>query len=1793
MDAAATEVMSESARISDEWNQDKVDHWTRKELKERFVQGLHGTTMTEIASVITAVMVFFILREVSGLVTDGVAATTKVMRMASTIARPGESPSMDFMDTLVTSKSGMRHIFVIVDRFSKYARLVAMPETAKTEYVIKMFKENWVRDFGLPKSIVSDRDVRFTSELWKAAAAEQGTQLQMTSGNHPEANGQAEQLNRAVQHLLRPYIKPNQVDRDEKLALIASLYNNAVHSATGVSDRPMTDPPMMNTTKLIRKSASDQRVSDLPMMNTTKLIRVPMISGLCHKEFTGMSSRAAKHFVQASEVARCKHNTVEIAAAVREFHPSQKICPLMMTKLNEYYRTQGRPPVMEDPVDLEPDQNTDGEGGHDTPSSGPDRRAGPTPAEGSGIGFVSTSVRNRAAPTCADDQVPSEIAKHLRGPVLASARPPRPPSAGAGRQQTSMASFVVDELQKEFEQAIASFFFENAIAFNAARSDSYKNMERIMNETARSRKMLKLPGYNFLRMKALPAEYKTMDTDLDTVREPWDVTGLTLMTDGTTTTSNRPVINFIAAGDSGAVMVKSVDMEGKDKSAPALARMWEEVIRELGVQRVNAICTDSAQVNISARKILAEHDDSAIGSIPWVPCACHVCNLLMSDIASVPWIGEVILQGREITTFIKRHQRALAMFRRARREYMTQLGITDSRPLELIQPGETRFGTNFVMLQRLREVGAVLLGTVSPSLWDRPAASRARACKELIRDPGWWLTVERACTLLQPVYSLMRGMDRDGRMGMQVWSLGITLEKRMNILPMDCETRTIVMKKVKERVRMMALPVHAAAWMLHPLHRSPRLFDDLESEEIMNTLAHFAAVYTKNSKEYKECWRSLESFHHKSPEWIRPNAEEALACTHVSLAQWWLTCGKNHKSLQEIAVAVLSMWTTASPCERNWSTFDLIHTKRRNLLSPENLQMLVFIHWNKKLLKMSKMKTGFVNTKRLEWETPEDVAPYDGFMKDGEYDLEEVKRRAANWSKSRGRRSKSTKFDIRELEEEREDDRAWLLDFSYRPLRLADHDHMDGPIAVALMEADAVADARGDDPVGEHGDDPAGATATDGAVGAVDDGAVGADTGTDDGPIASGDGFFTPDPELRLGESFASLLPHVAPIAPRGSAQDFCKHLASMSPMRTDDESYTPDWARFTGPTPPTLWLDEDIRLVAGEGAHAQVYRQRTTPVPDGGTTPPHDRNARRATGSPPEIDESKVRQVKSLAGRKKGGKNKGKEAAAPKTRGGRRNGRKTFTPTETLEEKSVVVRQAKRKKAQRVQQKAAAANRSPKRDPQKKRKRVQEDDESSSSSSWPSASSSRSGSTSSSTDTSSSTKDKTAQQKAVDLAMDWLLVVVPTVVCMTTLKGGWMIQHVLALAVLLLFCVVILAKWFYSWDLVFWNGPSVEAEAQLSSSRKPFLTNFRSLIMLKTCVAILAVDFTVFPRRFAKTESYGFGLMDVGVGSFVVTNALVSKEARGARPSPQGGVLRNVSPLLILGFSRLVMTKGVDYQEHVSEYGIHWNFFFTLAGVALLTTVVRIPAWICGVAGFAVISAYQWALSRTGLSEYLLSDERGGSLLNENKEGIFSCVGYWALYLISVELGSHLFSKPLQIMAVDSKQSTARSDKMHDDKAKEDYNNDEKEHGRPGDRVTDGKSKRGQAWWSWVACLTAFDVLLWVLTVFLDTYVQRASRRMCNMTFVIWILAQDLQAVILFLAASITFPHYPVRVLEGFDHNLLPLFLLANVLTGLANMTMDTIVASHWTGLLVITLYITVVSAVGVVVSNVRLKFW
>ena len=59
-------------------------------------------------------------------------------------------------------------------------------------------------------------------------------------------------------------------------------------------------------------------------------------------------------------------------------------------------------------------------------------------------------------------------------------------------------------------------------------------------------------------------------------------------------------------------------------------------------------------------------------------------------------------------------------------------------------------------------------------------------------------------------------------------------------------------------------------------------------------------------------------------------------------------------------------------------------------------------------------------------------------------------------------------------------------------------------------------------------------------------------------------------------------------------------------------------------------------------------------------------------------------------------------------------------------------------------------------------------------------------------------------------------------------------------------------------------------------------MTHWRANIYTATAITILAVDFKIFPRRYCKAETFGTGLMDIGVGAFVLSNAMVSPEARG-----------------------------------------------------------------------------------------------------------------------------------------------------------------------------------------------------------------------------------------------------------------------------------------------------------------------
>ena len=67
------------------------------------------------------------------------------------------------------------------------------------------------------------------------------------------------------------------------------------------------------------------------------------------------------------------------------------------------------------------------------------------------------------------------------------------------------------------------------------------------------------------------------------------------------------------------------------------------------------------------------------------------------------------------------------------------------------------------------------------------------------------------------------------------------------------------------------------------------------------------------------------------------------------IVEWWYNYGDEGPHLQKIVVKVLSQTCFSLCCERNWSTWSLIHTKLHNRLAMKKLHKLVYVHYNMRL----------------------------------------------------------------------------------------------------------------------------------------------------------------------------------------------------------------------------------------------------------------------------------------------------------------------------------------------------------------------------------------------------------------------------------------------------------------------------------------------------------------------------------------------------------------------------------------------------------------------------------------------------------------------------------------------------------------------------------------------------------------------------------------------------------------------------------------------------------------------------
>ncbi|QPG74821.1 hypothetical protein FOA43_002157 [Brettanomyces nanus] len=365
----------------------------------------------------------------------------------------------------------------------------------------------------------------------------------------------------------------------------------------------------------------------------------------------------------------------------------------------------------------------------------------------------------------------------------------------------------------------------------------------------------------------------------------------------------------------------------------------------------------------------------------------------------------------------------------------------------------------------------------------------------------------------------------------------------------------------------------------------------------------------------------------------------------------------------------------------------------------------------------------------------------------------------------------------------------------------------------------------------------------------------------------------------------------------------------------------------------------------------------------------------------------------------------------------------------------------------------------------------------------------------------------------------------------------------------------------------------------------KSYITIYRSQMMILTCICILAVDFPLFPRRFAKVETWGTSLMDLGVGSFAYSMGVITARSflrqhflgKYSYIRNMFKAIKGSLPILAMGLIRLACVKYLNYQEHVTEYGKNWNFFFTLGFLPFLTNLTAPIVFKVSplILSLIIGLSYEFALNQGGLMEFIVTAPRV-NFFSDNREGIFSLIGYFCLCLNGLALGSII----LPVVP-------APNNLIKMTNSREDFIN---------------QQKQQKSCWTLTPLqgLSLMTVLFHVLFYIGDRcYTYEVSRRMTNFLYVIWVSAYNSTFLLCYklienfiwgevkvqystskedsktehstdlhvLEASETVP----ISLTAVNNNSLTLFLLANVATGLVNMNFDTLDSNEWSGIAVL----------------------
>ncbi|CAI5967748.1 unnamed protein product [Closterium sp. NIES-65] len=267
----------------------------------------------------------------------------------------------------------------------------------------------------------------------------------------------------------------------------------------------------------------------------------------------------------------------------------------------------------------------------------------------------------------------------------------------------------------------------------------------------------------------------------------------------------------------------------------------------------------------------------------------------MKDIGARPWAAKTIEDAQGLISTLKNSHWVTGKLR-------------EQNSLVLLKPAGTRFGTNYIALERLLKVREVLDRLVTTKGWEEHAAKKEAATKEKfkgvktsVRDDNFWKGVEQVLKVLKPVYVLLREIDGNQE-----------LEK---IFGVDKECSRIFRRFIRE--------YYDGEVVVDEDGDSKPMATVIE-EELMIYLQGVGEIGDKKAREDHEL--------------IKKGKQDPV--------HWWKFNGCDCPNLSKLACRVLKQCVSASTCETNWSVWESVHTVRRNRLGPRRLADLVYVTHN-------------------------------------------------------------------------------------------------------------------------------------------------------------------------------------------------------------------------------------------------------------------------------------------------------------------------------------------------------------------------------------------------------------------------------------------------------------------------------------------------------------------------------------------------------------------------------------------------------------------------------------------------------------------------------------------------------------------------------------------------------------------------------------------------------------------------------------------------------------------------------